>query len=49
MGSRNHEIVPLKLITEISKLRSGGVLKLLIKLSHKKLIKKIVNKEGIKF
>jgi len=40
VGSRNHEIVPLSLISTISNIRSGGVFKLLSNLSKHGLVNK---------
>jgi len=43
MGSKNHEIVPLHLIVQISGLRNGGVNKLVGSLAKRNLISKIQN------
>ena len=37
-GMRNHEIVPIELISNISKLRNGGIMKILSLLLRHKLI-----------
>ncbi|KAF9531994.1 RIO1 family-domain-containing protein [Crepidotus variabilis] len=43
MGSKNHEIVPLPLIVQISGLRNGGVNKLVGSLAKRNLISKVQN------
>jgi len=43
MGSKNHEIVPLTLIVQISGLRNGGVNKLVGSLAKRNLISKVQN------
>jgi len=43
MGSKNHEIVPLQLIVQISGLRNGGVNKLVGSLAKRNLISKVQN------
>lgn len=43
MGSKNHEIVPLQLIVQISGLRNGGVNKLVGSLAKRGLISKVQN------
>ncbi|KAJ3500711.1 hypothetical protein NLJ89_g9672 [Agrocybe chaxingu] len=43
MGSKNHEIVPLSLIVQISGLRNGGVNKLVGSLAKRNLISKVQN------
>lgn len=42
-GSKNHELVPLTLIAQISGARSGGVNKALGELAKRKLVGKIQN------
>jgi RIO-like serine/threonine protein kinase len=43
MGSKNHEVVPIVLIVQISGLRSGGVNKLLGELAKRNLVAKVRN------
>ena len=43
MGSKNHEVVPNPLITQISKLRGGGVNKILGELARRNLVAKVQN------
>ncbi|KAF9481363.1 atypical/RIO/RIO2 protein kinase [Pholiota conissans] len=43
MGSKNHEVVPLSLIVQISGLRNGGVNKLVGSLAKRNLISKVQN------
>lgn len=43
MGSKNHEVVPLPLIVQISGLRNGGVNKLVGSLAKRNLISKVQN------
>ncbi|KAF8912730.1 RIO1 family-domain-containing protein [Gymnopilus junonius] len=43
MGSKNHEVVPLSLIVQISGLRNGGVNKLVGSLAKRNLISKMQN------
>ena len=43
MGSKNHEIVPLHLIVQISGLRNGGANKLVGSLAKRNLIAKVQN------
>jgi RIO kinase 2 len=43
MGSRNHEVVPTSLITEIAKLRAGGTNKVLGDLARRNLVAKVQN------
>jgi RIO kinase 2 len=43
MGSKNHEVVPTALITQISGLRNGGVNKLIGSLAKRNLISKVQN------
>jgi RIO kinase 2 len=43
MGSKNHEIVPLHLIVQISGLRNGGVNKLVGSLAKRNLVAKVQN------
>ena len=43
MGSKNHEVVPTVLITQISGLRNGGVSKLIGSLAKRNLVSKIQN------
>ncbi|KAJ2913387.1 hypothetical protein MD484_g7029, partial [Candolleomyces efflorescens] len=43
MGSKNHEIVPLTLITQISGLRNGGVNKLVGSLAKRNLVSRVQN------
>jgi RIO kinase 2 len=43
MGSKNHEVVPVVLIVQISGLRSGGVNKLLGELAKRNLVAKVRN------
>ena len=43
MGSKNHEIVPVVLIVQISGLRNGGVNKLLGSLAKRNLVAKVQN------
>jgi RIO-like serine/threonine protein kinase len=43
MGSKNHEIVPLQLIVQISGLRNGGVNKLVGSLAKRNLVAKVQN------
>ncbi|KAF7799042.1 hypothetical protein EIP86_010272 [Pleurotus ostreatoroseus] len=43
MGSKNHEIVPVVLIVQISGLRSGGVNKILGSLAKRNLVSKVQN------
>ncbi|KAJ3550563.1 hypothetical protein NM688_g5047 [Phlebia brevispora] len=43
MGSKNHEVVPIVLIVQISGLRSGGVNKILGSLAKRSLIAKVQN------
>lgn len=42
-GSKNHELVPLSLIAQISGARAGGVNKALGELAKKKLVGKVQN------
>lgn len=42
-GSKNHELVPIGLIAQISGARSGGVMKCLGELAKRKLVAKIQN------
>ncbi|KAJ1922216.1 Serine/threonine-protein kinase rio2 [Mycoemilia scoparia] len=42
-GSRNHEIVPVTLITDIAKLRAGGVKKYLGDLAKRNLVSRMAN------
>ncbi|RXW19864.1 hypothetical protein EST38_g5967 [Candolleomyces aberdarensis] len=43
MGSKNHEVVPLTLITQISGLRNGGVNKLVGSLAKRNLVSRVQN------
>lgn len=43
MGSKNHEVVPNSLITQIAGLRNGGVNKLLGMLAKRNLVAKVQN------
>lgn len=43
MGSKNHEVVPTSLITQISGLRNGGVNKLIGSLAKRNLVSKVQN------
>ncbi|KAH6917321.1 atypical/RIO/RIO2 protein kinase [Coprinopsis sp. MPI-PUGE-AT-0042] len=43
MGSKNHEVVPLNLIVQISGIRGGGVNKLIGSLAKRNLISKVQN------
>ncbi|KAF5374772.1 hypothetical protein D9758_000215 [Tetrapyrgos nigripes] len=43
MGSKNHEVVPTPLITQISGLRNGGVNKLIGSLAKRNLVSKVQN------
>ena len=43
MGSKNHELVPIVLIVQISGLRNGGVNKILGSLAKRNLVAKIQN------
>ena len=43
MGSKNHEVVPLSLIVQISGLRNGGVNKIVGSLAKRNLIAKVQN------
>ncbi|KAF8168033.1 RIO1-domain-containing protein [Crassisporium funariophilum] len=43
MGSKNHEVVPISLIVQISGLRNGGVNKLVGSLAKRNLISKVQN------
>jgi RIO-like serine/threonine protein kinase len=43
MGSKNHEIVPTALISQISKLKSGGINKLLGGLAKRGLVSRVRN------
>ncbi|KAF5314181.1 hypothetical protein D9611_006856 [Ephemerocybe angulata] len=43
MGSKNHEVVPLSLITQISGLRNGGVNKLIGSLAKRNLVSRVQN------
>ncbi len=43
MGSKNHEVVPSSLITQIAGLKSGGVNKILGSLAKRNLIAKVRN------
>ena len=43
MGSKNHEVVPIVLIVQISGLRNGGVNKILGSLAKRNLVAKIQN------
>lgn len=43
MGSKNHEIVPLHLIVQISSLRNGGVNKLVGSLAKRNLVGRVQN------
>lgn len=43
MGSKNHEVVPTALITQISKLRSGGTNKVLGSLAKRGLVSRVQN------
>lgn len=43
MGSKNHEIVPLTLIAQISGLRNGGVNKLVGSLAKRNLVSRVQN------
>jgi len=43
MGSKNHEIVPLHLIVQISGLRNGGANKLVGSLAKRNLVAKVQN------
>lgn len=43
MGSKNHEVVPTSLIAQISRLRNGGVNKLIGSLAKRNLVSKVQN------
>jgi len=43
MGSKNHEVVPTALIAQISKLRSGGINKILGGLAKRDLVARVQN------
>ncbi|KAG8787964.1 hypothetical protein FRC16_001484 [Serendipita sp. 398] len=43
MGSKNHEVVPTSLISQISKLRSGGINKILGGLAKRGLVSRVQN------
>lgn len=43
MGSKNHEVVPTSLISQISKLRSGGINKILGSLAKRNLVSRVQN------
>ncbi|KIM32715.1 hypothetical protein M408DRAFT_185573 [Serendipita vermifera MAFF 305830] len=43
MGSKNHEVVPTQLISQISKLKSGGINKLLGGLAKRGLVSRVKN------
>ncbi|CCA77819.1 related to RIO2 protein [Serendipita indica DSM 11827] len=43
MGSKNHEVVPTSLITQISKLKSGGINKILGSLAKRGLVSRVQN------
>jgi RIO kinase 2 len=43
MGSKNHEVVPTPLIAQISKLRSGGINKILGSLAKRNLVARVQN------
>ena len=43
MGSKNHEVVPVVLIVQISGLRNGGVNKILGSLAKRNLVAKVQN------
>ena len=43
MGSKNHEVVPLHLIVQISGLRNGGANKLVGSLAKRNLVAKVQN------
>lgn len=43
MGSKNHEVVPIVLIVQISGLRNGGVNKMLGSLAKRNLVAKLQN------
>jgi len=43
MGSKNHEVVPVVLIAQISGLRNGGVNKLIGSLAKRNLVSKVQN------
>lgn len=43
MGSKNHEVVPTALIAQISKLKSGGVNKILGDLAKRDLVARVQN------
>jgi len=43
MGSKNHEIVPTALISQISKLKSGGINKILGGLAKRGLVSRVQN------
>ncbi|TFK41090.1 atypical/RIO/RIO2 protein kinase [Crucibulum laeve] len=43
MGSKNHEVVPINLIAQISGLRNGGVNKLIGSLAKRNLVSKVQN------
>ncbi|KAI8974334.1 RIO1 family-domain-containing protein [Pilobolus umbonatus] len=43
MGSKNHEVVPTSLITQIAQLRHGGAVKIVGDLAKKKLIARVQN------
>jgi RIO kinase 2 len=43
IGSKNHEVVPTSLITQISKLRSGGINKVLGSIAKRGLVSRVQN------
>jgi RIO kinase 2 len=43
MGSKNHEVVPTALISQISGLRSGGVNKHIASLAKRNLVSRVQN------
>ena len=43
MGSKNHEVVPVQLIAQISGLRSGGVNKCISELAKRNLVARVQN------
>lgn len=43
MGSKNHEVVPTSLITQISGLRNGGVNKIIGSLAKRNLVARVQN------
>ena len=43
MGSKNHEVVPTKMIGQISQLKHGGSHKLLGELAKRNLVAKVKN------